>query len=95
MADEPGLGELSRKIEDFRRDVRDDFQAIATQLAQYVLREVYLANEAAQDTRIARLERELENARNTARTAIYAAIGAAVSSVVAAVIITYLFKGGH
>jgi hypothetical protein len=90
MADEPGNGELARKIEDFRRDVRDDFQAITSQLTQFVLREVYLADKRALEDRLARMERESENARSAARAAIYACIG----TIIAAIVVGVLVKGG-
>lgn len=87
---EPGNGELARKIEDFRRDVRDDFQAITNQLNQFVLREVYLADKRALEDRLARMERESESARSAARTAIYACI----ATIVAAIVVAVLVKGG-
>ena len=90
MADEPGNGELARKIEDFRRDVRDDFQAITNQLNQFVLREVYLADKRALEERLARMERESEAARAAARNALYACLG----TIVAAIVVAVLVKGG-
>jgi hypothetical protein len=90
MADEPGNGELARKIEDFRRDVRDDFQAITSQLNQFVLREVYASDKRALEERLARMERESEGARGAARSAIYACI----ATIVAAIAVAVLVKGG-
>lgn len=94
MADEPGLGELGRKIEDFRRDVRDDFAAMSQQLSQFVLREVYNTDKTAQEKRIERIERELETQRNAARTALYAAIGSILATIVGGVFLAMLLKGG-
>lgn len=90
MADEPGNGELARKIEDFRRDVRDDFQAITNQLTQFVLREVYTSDKRALEERLARMERESEAARSAARNALYACLG----TIVAAIVVAVLVKGG-
>ena len=94
MSDEPGLGELSRKIEDFRRDVRDDFAQMSAQLNQFVLREVYLADKTALEARLARMERESENARNAARTAVFACIATIIGTIVAGVFMAVLVKGG-
>lgn len=94
MSNEPTIGELGRKIEDFRRDVRDDFAAMSGQLQQYVLREVYDAREAALAERLTRIERALEAQKSQARAAIYAAVGSVVASVMAGIILAVLFKGG-
>lgn len=95
MPDEPGLGELSRKIEDFRRDVRDDFAQISAQLERYVLREVYEAREAALHDRLSRIEREQESNRSSARAAIYAAVGSVLASITAGIVLALVLKGGR
>lgn len=95
MPDDPQLGELTRKIEDFRRDVRDDFQQISTQLAQYVLREVYLADKAATEARLARLEKEGEAQRSAVRNALLGAAASILASIIVAVVVAVLTKGGH
>jgi hypothetical protein len=94
VADEPGIGELGRKIEDFRRDVRDDFATMSQQLSQFVLREVYKTDKDANELRLARLEREQENARNAARTALWAAIGSILATIIGGVILATILKGG-
>jgi hypothetical protein len=95
VADDPQLGELSRNLADFRRDVRDDFQGISGQLKEFVLREVYLADKTAADARIARLEKELEGQRSAARNAIYAAAGSVLASIVVGIVMAVVTKGGH
>ncbi|GAA2298241.1 hypothetical protein GCM10010402_66040 [Actinomadura luteofluorescens] len=90
MADEPGNGELARQIADFRRDVRDDFATVTSQLTQFVLREVYQSDKAALEARLARMERESEAARSAARNALYACLG----TIVAAIVVAVLVKGG-
>lgn len=94
MPNEPTLGELSRILVDFRADVRDDFTAINSRLDTFVLREVYLADKAALEARLARMERENEAARNAARTALYACVGAIVSAITAGIFMAVLLKGG-
>lgn len=94
MTNDPGLGELARKIEDFRRDVRDDFAQIGNQLAQFVLREVYLADKTALEARLSRMEREQEAQRSAVRAAIYAAVGSVLASIIAGVVLAVLLKGG-
>lgn len=105
MADEsgqgaPGLGELGRKIEDFRRDVRDDFSQTSSRfdkiderLERFVLKEVFEAYKTAQGERLARMEREQEAARNAARGAVYAAIGSVIATVLAAIILSQVLRG--
>lgn len=94
LPDEPGLGELARLLADFRRDVRDDFATISARLDTFVLREVYQADKAAGEARLARMEREQEAQRAAVRAAIYAAIGSVLASVVAGVILAMVLKGG-
>jgi hypothetical protein len=62
----PGIGELGRKIEDFRRDVRDDFAALIARLDQLVPREVYNVERDATSARIKRLEDDHAAARTRA-----------------------------
>jgi hypothetical protein len=100
VADDPSLGELGRKIEDFRRDVRDDFSHISTRfdkvderLERFVLKEVFEAYKAAQAERLGRLEREQETSRNAARAAIYAAVGSIVATVLAAILLSQVLRG--
>lgn len=95
MSDDPGMGELARKIEDFRRDVRDDFAQIGNQLAQFVLREVYLADKAALEARLARMEREQEASRSAVRNAVFGAIGSIVATIVVGIIMAVAVKGGR
>lgn len=105
MPNEPSLGELSRIIQDFRTDVRDDlsainarvrddFHAINARLDTFLLREVYNADKAALETRLARMEREAEAARSAARTAIYSCIGAIVAAIIAGVFMAVLVRSG-
>ncbi|WP_329520494.1 hypothetical protein [Spirillospora sp. NBC_01491] len=94
MAYEPTLGEVSRQVESFRVDIRDDLAQIHARLDTYVLREVYLADKAALELRLARMERESEAARSAARAAVYACVGAIVSSLVVGVVMMLLTKGG-
>lgn len=94
MADEPGLGELARVLGDFRRDVRDDFAAISARLDTFVLREVYNADKAANEARMARMEREAESNRSAVRAAVYAALGSVVASIVAGIVLALIVKGG-
>lgn len=93
MADDPTLGELARLLHDFRADVRDDFAAINTRFDTLVLRDVYNADRAALELRLARLERDQESNRSAVRAAIYAAIGAVLSSVVGGVILALVLGG--
>lgn len=95
MADDPQLGEINRKLDDFRRDVRDDFQTINVQLAQYVLREVYIAERTALAERVSRLEAVREADRQTVRNAVLAAIGSVAASIIVGVVMAILTKGGH
>ncbi|MFC6885279.1 MULTISPECIES: hypothetical protein [Actinomadura] len=95
MPNDPTLGELARVLADFRADVRDDFTAINTRLDTFVLRDVYAADRAALEFRLARMEREAEAARAAARTAIYGCIGAVLASVLAGIVLAVLLKGGR
>lgn len=95
MADDPQLGELSRSLQDFRRDTRDDFAQIASRLDQFVLREVYLSDKNALEARLARMEREQEGQRSASRAAVYGALASIVASVVAAIVMAVVVKGGH
>ncbi len=95
MPDDPQLGELARSLADFRRDVRDDFAQIGTRLDQFVLREVYLADRAALEARLARMEREQEGQRSASRAAVYGALASIIASVVAAIVMAVVVKGGH
>jgi hypothetical protein len=95
VSDEPGIGELARTIDAFRRDTRDDLQQINTRLDQFVLREVYASDKAAQDEWRKRAEREAEGQKSAVRMAIYGALGSVVASVVVGVVLALITKGGH
>lgn len=81
-------------LADFRADVRDDFAAISARLDTFVLREVYLADKAALEARLARMEREQESNRTSARAAVYAAVGSVVASIVAGIVLALILRGG-
>lgn len=109
--DEPSLWDLQRLIErnhlDSQSDVSDIKSQIAefrastnTQMAQYVLREVYAAKEesrsvmdAEQNRRIAETAEEIRDARRRASTALWGAVGAVIATVMAAIIL-YALLGG-
>jgi hypothetical protein len=94
VPDAPGIGELARKIEDFRRDVRDDFSQLTTRMDAFVLREVYLADKASLELRLSRMEREQEASRGAVRAAIYAAVGSVIASISAGIVLALLLRGG-
>ncbi|MCW6003846.1 hypothetical protein K1W54_04515 [Micromonospora sp. CPCC 205371] len=56
MADEVSNAELARRLGDFATDVRGDFAEVFRRLDSYVLREVYHAEKAATEVRLAALE---------------------------------------
>jgi hypothetical protein len=93
VQDEVSLGEITRKIEDFRRDVRDDFAQISQQLTQFVLREVYLSDERTRTTRFEAIEAELK--RSSANRVLMAtlAITAFLGPVVVGIIVFLVTRG--
>lgn len=95
MSDEPGIGELARSIDAFRRDTRDDLQQINIRLDQFVLREVYASDRASLELRLGRMEREAEAQRSATRTAIYGALASIVASIVVGIVLALITKGGH
>ena len=91
---------LERNHADNREDILDlkaqlarDVAHIIGQLDRYVLREVYAADKAALEARLARMEREQEASRNAARAAVYAAAGSIVATVLAAIILSQVLRG--
>lgn len=93
MTDDPSLGEITRKIEDFRRDVRDDFAQIGQQLTQFVLREVYNSDERARTARFEAIEAELKRNSSNRITMATLAITSFIGPVVTGIIVFLVVKG--
>jgi hypothetical protein len=83
VANEPGLGELGRQIESFRREVRDDLQSITQRLDTFVLREVYASDEQRRTEKFKAIEEEL--ARNRANRFLMATL--AVTAFIAPMVV--------
>lgn len=91
MADESMS--LSEFLRSFRDDVKDEFSEINAKLNAFVLREVYLADKAANEARLSRLESDNEQNKkdkktknNLAIAAIYGGIGTLVGGIILAVL---------
>ncbi len=84
-------------LRSFRNDVKEEFNEINAKLNSFVLREVYLADKAANEARLARLEQESQHIkqekrqdRSLVRGAIYTSAGGLVVGLTLA-IVTVLF----
>lgn len=93
MADEISLGELQRLIERNHLEVREDYQGIKDRLEQFVLREVYSADEERRKARFEVIEAELK--RNSAHRVLMAtlAITAFVGPIVTGIIVFLVVQG--
>ncbi|RCG29000.1 hypothetical protein DQ384_21855 [Sphaerisporangium album] len=98
MAKEPSLSELARRLEDARRDIRDDIaemrvqhdrdlQVIATRLDLFVTRDRYDAERSAVLDRVGRTEKDIERIRGNARWALGVALTAFIGPIAVAVIV--------
>jgi exonuclease VII large subunit len=85
----------TRDLQTLQTNHTRDLQAFGAQLAQFVLREVYEAREAALGERLKRLEDEAEHDRSTARTAMWAGVAAVIAAIVGTVLQIALTKGVH
>ena len=68
-ADEITNAELARRLDDFRRDIREDLAEIKLRQDQYVLREVYHADQRALLAKVDGLDRRQDATEEQARTA--------------------------
>ncbi|MBC6458432.1 hypothetical protein [Actinomadura sp. HBU206391] len=93
MADEPSNGELQRLIERNHLEVRDDYAGILARLDQFVLREVYLADERRRDTRFETIEEELKRARSTRALMATLAVTAFIAPIVVGVVVWLVTRG--
>jgi len=67
--DEITNAELARRLDDFRRDIRDDLAEIKNRQDQYVLREVYAADQRALNAKVDTLDRRQDATEEQSRTA--------------------------
>lgn len=86
MSDERALEDLTRKITEFRADVRDDFADIKLRLNDFVLREVYTSNREADQGRIKKLEDNASSDRKFRLALLVATIGAVAGAIASAVV---------
>ena len=93
MANEISLGELQRLIERNHLEVREDYQDVKAKLDQFVLREVYIADEARRTARFEAIEAELK--RGSANRVLMAtlAITAFVGPIITGVIVFIVVQG--
>ncbi|MGN9802076.1 hypothetical protein [Micromonospora sp. L32] len=82
--------ELARRLDSFRRDVHDDLADISRRMDAYVLREVYQAERVTTETRIAVLERRVEQGDEQRRAMTRWLISAVIIPVVAVVVTVFL-----
>lgn len=90
MPDEFSLYELRRLIERNHLEVREDYQQIRERLDQFVLREVYSADEARRTLRFEQIEAELKRASQMrvvmATLAVTAFIGPIITGIIVFVV---------
>jgi hypothetical protein len=93
VADEPSNGELQRLIERNHLEVRDDYAGILARLDQFVLREVYLADERRRDNRFEGIEEELKRWRSTRALIATLAVSAFIAPIVVGVVVYLVTRG--
>lgn len=101
---EPTLGEVARRLDDARRDIRDDIadlrqqhdrdlHAIAARLDLFVTRDLYEAERSALRDRLDRMDKEAERARASTRWALNLALSSFVAPVIVAIVLALVLKG--
>jgi hypothetical protein len=93
VPNEPSLGEITRTLEDFRRDVREDFAHVTQQLNQFVLREVYTADERSRVQRFEAIEAELKRTSSNRVLMGTLAITAFLGPIVTGIIVFVVVQG--
>jgi hypothetical protein len=93
VADEPSLYELRRLIERNHLEVREDYQGIKDRLDQFVLREVYAADEERRKARFETIEGELKRASATRLLMATLAITAFVGPIITGIIVFVVVQG--
>lgn len=104
MPDDLSLGELARRLDEARRDIRDDIaemrtqhdrdlQVIAARLDLFVTRDRYEAERIAMLDRVGRVEKDIEQIRANVRWALSIALTSFIAPVAVGVMLWLLLKG--
>jgi hypothetical protein len=101
---DPTLGEVARRLDDARRDIRDDIadmrqqhdrdlHAIYQRLDLFVTRDLYEAERGAMRDRLDRIEKDAERARGSTRWALNLALSSFVAPIIVAIVLALVLKG--
>ncbi|HEY6021596.1 MAG TPA: hypothetical protein VIY48_17535 [Candidatus Paceibacterota bacterium] len=97
MSDEPTIGEVIRRLSDFREDVAKDlkhvFDEIRALRAELVRKDVYDANRITDQQRFFSIEAQLKDVvdeRKGFRRLVYGSVGTAIATLLATIISYFL-----